>query len=277
MRVLPFYDYALQFADRHPLNNGWFSGPLSTDDQMNITKVMAGFGDARSRAAYLQFLAWRVLRVDWVFDRAPVFLGNRYFIDPIQHILSDEEYFLDIGAYDGRAFLQFLKVTGEKFNSALLIEPDDKNFLSLQQTIEKLAPNIMQKITLLQGALSSASGTLPFAQGFDFASRIWDIKQNEVEVFRFDDLKFPVSFIKMHIEGGEYEALKGGLIQIKSRRPILAITVYHNRDGLWKTPILLQEALSEYVFYLRLHSWCGTGAVIYGIPRERSHFKNKII
>jgi len=26
-----------------------------------------------------------------------------------------------------------------------------------------------------------------------------------------------------------------------------------------------------------MHSWCGTGAVIYGIPRERSHFKNEIL
>ena len=277
MRVLPFYDYALQFADRHPLNNGWFSGPLTIDDQMNITKVMAGFGDAHSRAAYLQFLAWRVMREDWVFDDAIVFNGDRFFIGPILEILSDEECFLDVGAYDGRAFLNFLTVTREKFNLALLIEPDEKNFHSLEQITKKLAPEIMQKITLLKGALSSASGKLPFAQGFDFASRIWDIKQNEVEVFKLDDLDFPVSFIKMHIEGGEYEALNGGLTFIKDHRPILAITVYHNRDGLWKIPILLQETLSKYIFVFRMHSWCGTGAVIYGIPRERSHFKNEIL
>jgi len=268
-RVLPFYDYALQFADRHPLNNGWFSGPLTIDDQRNITKVISGFWGARSLAAYLQFLAWRVLREDWVFDDAVVFNGDRFFIDPVQEILSDEECFLDVGAYDGRAFLHFLTVTGEKFNSALLIEPDEKNFLSLQQTIEKLPQEIVKRITLLNGALSSASGKHAFAQGFDFASRLWDIKQNEVEVFRLDDLKFPVSFIKMHIEGEEYEALKGGLTQIKTHRPILAITVYHNRDGLWKTPMLLQETLSEYIFVFRMHSWCGTGAVIYGIPKER--------
>lgn len=268
-RVLPFYDYALQFADRHPLNNGWFSGPLTIEDQRNITTVMAGFEDARSRAAYLQFLAWRVLREDWVFDDAIVFNGDRFFIDPVQKILSKEECFLDVGAYDGRAFLHFLEITGGKFNLALLIEPDEKNFLSLQQTVKKLPQEIVQKITLLKGALSSASGKQAFAQGFDFASRLWDIKQNEVEVFRLDDLDFPFSFLKMHIEGGEYEALKGGLTQIKTHRPVLAITLYHNRDGLWKTPMLLQEALFEYIFVFRMHSWCGTGAVLYGIPTER--------
>lgn len=277
MRVLPFYDYALQFADRHPLNNGWFSGPLTIEDQRNITKVMAGFEDARSRAAYLQFLAWRVLREDWVFDDAIVFNGDRFFIGPIQEILSDEECFLDVGAYDGRAFLHFLTVTGEKFNSALLIEPDEKNFLLLQQSVEKLPQEIMQKITLLKGALASASGKHCFAQGFDFASRLWDIKQGEVKVFRLDNLKFPFSFIKMHIEGAEYEALKGGLTHIKTHRPVLAITVYHNRDGLWKTPMLLQETLLEYIFVFKMHSWCGTGAVIYGIPKERFHNKNVVL
>lgn len=271
MKTLPFYDYALQFADRHPLNNGWFSGPLTIDDQKNITKVISGFWDARSRAAYLQFIAWRVLREDWIFDDAVVFNEDRFFIDPVQEILSIEECFLDVGAYDGRAFLHFLKLTGRKFNSALLIEPDEKNFLSLQLAVKKLPQEIMQKITLLKGALSSASGKLPFAQGFDFASRLWDIKQTEVDVFRLDNLDFPVSFLKMHIEGEEYEALKGGLTHIKSHRPILAITLYHNRDGLWKTPLLLQGALSEYTFVFRMHSWCGTGAVIYGIPKERLH------
>lgn len=271
-RVLPFYDYALQFSDRHPLNNGWFSGLLTIEDQRNITKVMGEFEDARSRAAYLQFLAWRVLREDWVFDDAIVFNGDRFFIDPIKEILSDEECFLDVGAYDGRAFLHFLNITKEKFNSALLIEPDEKNFFSLQQTVEKLPQEIMQKITLLKGGVSYTSGKFPFAQGFGFASRLWDIKQNEVEVFKLDDVEFQASFVKMHIEGGEYNALKGGLTQIKALRPILAITVYHNRDGLWKTPLLLQANLSEFIFYFRLHSWCGTGAVIYGIPKERLYF-----
>lgn len=270
-KILPFYDYALQFADRHPLNNGWFSGPLTNVDQKHIYKVVAGFGDAQSRAAYLQFLAWRVLREDWIFENCIVFNGNRFFIDHIQKNLSDDERFLDAGAYDGRVFLQFLTITGSKFYSALLIEPDEKNFPLLQRTIERLSPEIKQKVTLTRGALSSKSGKHSFAQGFGFASRLRDKQQNEVDILRLDDLVFPFSFIKMHIEGHELEALNGGVNQIKKYRPILTITVYHNRDGLWKIPLFLQENFSDYAFYFRMHSWCGTGAVIYGIPKERYH------
>ena len=52
-------------------------------------------------------------------------------------------------------------------------------------------------------------------------------------------------------------------------RPIVATTVYHNDDGIWRTALWLMETLSDYRFLFRLHSWCGTGAVIYAIPDER--------
>ena len=45
--------------------------------------------------------------------------------------------------------------------------------------------------------------------------------------------------------------------------------VYHNDDGIWKTPLWLMETLPEYRFLFRAHSWCGTGAVIDAIPKER--------
>ena len=269
-RVRPFYDYALQFADRHPLNNGWFSGILVSEEQKEIASVLTGLRDVYSQASYLQFLAWRVLREDWVFNDLTVFNGNRFFIDPVIKAIREEENFLDVGSYDGRGFLQFLAISHEKFRSALLIEPDDKNFSLLEQAINKLPDEISHKITLLNGALSSASGRQHFSHGFNFASRLGNISLGEVNVFRLDDLNFPASFIKIHIEGEEYEALNGGLNLIKKYRPILAITVYHNRDGLWKIPKLIMENISDYNFYFRMHSWCGTGAVIYGISRERT-------
>ena len=52
-------------------------------------------------------------------------------------------------------------------------------------------------------------------------------------------------------------------------RPIVAATVYHNDDGIWRTALWLMETLPRYRFLFRLHSWCGTGAVIYAIPHER--------
>jgi len=47
-------------------------------------------------------------------------------------------------------------------------------------------------------------------------------------------------------------------------------TIYHNADGIWRTALWLMQTLPRYRFLFRLDAWCGTGAVIYAIPRERS-------
>jgi hypothetical protein len=76
-------------------------------------------------------------------------------------------------------------------------------------------------------------------------------------------------FIKLHLEGGELDALRGGLATISKSRPVIALTVYHDADGLWRTASWMRENLTDYVLLMRTHSWCGTGAVIYAIPGER--------
>ena len=77
------------------------------------------------------------------------------------------------------------------------------------------------------------------------------------------------TFVKLHLEGGELTALKGGRQTLIANRPLIAATVYHNDDGIWKTAHWLMETLADYRFLFRLHSWCGTGAVVYAIPNKR--------
>ena len=75
--------------------------------------------------------------------------------------------------------------------------------------------------------------------------------------------------MKLHLEGAELAALQGARKTLLANRPIVAATVYHNADGIWKTPLWLMETLPDYRFLFRAHSWCGTGAVVYAIPKAR--------
>ena len=84
-----------------------------------------------------------------------------------------------------------------------------------------------------------------------------------------DALGLNPTFLKLHLEGGELAALKGARQTLLSRRPIVAATVYHNADGIWRTPLWLMETLPDYHFLFRSHGWCGTGAVVYAMPAER--------
>ena len=66
--IVPFYDLAENFRQRHPLSNGWFASPLTAQGQVNTASVLAQWDDDISRAHHLQFLAWRRLREEWTFE-----------------------------------------------------------------------------------------------------------------------------------------------------------------------------------------------------------------
>jgi FkbM family methyltransferase len=267
--AVPFYDIAEAYRDRHPLGNGWMSGKLDSTDIENIESVLSGWHDDASRAHHLQFIAWRALREDWVFDDAGVNTDDRFFIPEILSLLRNDEVFCDLGAHHAEVILRFLKVTSNNFSKVLAIEPDTENIARLHTTLGKLEPEILKKIRVLNSAVAAQAGIRNFFQGLDYASQLSDLGLHPMEVTTIDNLQLAPTFLKLHLEGGELEALTGGLQVLKKYRPIIAATTYHNIQGLWELPKWLMEALSEYKFHIRLHGWCGTGAVVYGIPNER--------
>lgn len=66
-----------------------------------------------------------------------------------------------------------------------------------------------------------------------------------------DDLPDGFTFLKMDIEGAEYDALKGAERTIRKLHPKLAVCVYHGYDDLWRLPILIDNYNPDYKFYLR--------------------------
>ncbi len=266
--ILPFYDYAEHFKDAHPLNNGWFAGPLSKEDRTEIAATMEGWEDDASHAAYLQFLAWRIAREEWSFDAAPVNPANRFFIPELVRHLTRDAIFVDAGAYDGRVTLELLKRVGT-VRQAHLFEPDAENNRLLETTLSTLPADIRARMTLHPVALADSVGSVSFSRGFGLASRLDGPNSAMVATTTLDACALAPGFIKLHLEGGELAALRGALHTLTTHRPLLSLTVYHTRDGLWQTAQWLRTYLPRYRFYFRVHSWCGTGAVIYAIPEER--------
>lgn len=266
---VPFYDIAEAYRDRHPLGNGWFSGKLGQADIENIELVLAGWQDDVSRAHHLQFIAWHALREDWLFDDAPVTIGDRYFIPEVVSLLRSDEIFCDLGAHHAEVILRFMQIMENRFKEIWAIEPDRENLSRLRTELQKLESRVAQKIHVLTCAVGAQEKGGNFFHGLGYASQLCDLGQHPIEVTTIDRQSLAPTFLKVHLEGGELDALKGGLQTLKRHRPLIAATTYHNRQGLWEVPKWLMENLVDYVFCLRLHSWCGTGAAIYGIPKER--------
>jgi FkbM family methyltransferase len=266
--VVPFYDLAESFRAEHPLSNGWFAPPLASDDQTNTVKVLAKWHDDESRAHHLQFLAWRRLREEWTFEAAPVVAGNRFFIPEVTSVLRDNEVFVDGGAHYGLVTNTFVERTCNSFREIAVIEPDAANRSVLTNNLSAWLSQD-PRVTVYDCALSERDGHALFREGLGYASQISPLGETWATLRPLDALKLSPSFIKLHLEGAELGALKSGCRTLCTKRPMIAATVYHNADGIWKTPLWLMQNLDNYRFLFRSHGWCGTGAVVYAIPEER--------
>jgi len=265
--IVPFYDIAEAYSDRHPLSNGWIAPLLSAEDVEGVKAVLYGWDDDISRAHHLQFLSWRRLRAEWRFVGAPVVLKDRYFIPEVHRLLTGAEAFADIGAHTGCVIRRFLSTVGMRCGHIWAVEPDLDNLLALRETVARLLE--YASIEIIPAVVARSVSDTRFAMGLGYASQISALGNISLSTTTIDLLKISPSFLKLHLEGCELSALEGAVSTLDRCRPILAVTSYHNVLGLWRLPDWLRRTLPSYRFLMRLHSWVGTGAVIYGIPNER--------
>ncbi|MBH0189940.1 MAG: FkbM family methyltransferase [Nitrospira sp.] len=267
---MPLYDVMEAYRRCYPVGNGWFMGDLNQTEQVMVEQVLAGWSDDLSRAHHLQFIAWHRLRQDWIFNDAPIDLERRYFIPEVVSILRDQEVFVDVGAHKGEIAKVFRETVNNRFAEILMFEPDARNADVIKAGLQSLPEYVRRRHRLLPQALCRQTGKQPFFSQLGYGSQLCWFGHDMVEVTALDDTDIAPSYLKLHLEGHELDALQGAEKTIRRHRPIISVTTYHSEAGLWQLPSWLMATLMDYRFYLRLHSWCGTGAVMYCLPNERS-------
>ncbi|MTJ83897.1 MAG: FkbM family methyltransferase [Telmatospirillum sp.] len=269
--IVPFYDVAEAYRGRHPLENGWYVNGFDGGNRMKIRQIMRGWADATSRAHYLQFIAWRRLRQEWVFANAPINCSDRFLIPEVISALPTEMTFLDAGAHHGEVSRSLMELR-PRFQEMLLVEPDSDSFLRINKWCGTLEETVRSRMTVHRCALGAGAGIERFCDGFGYSSKLCPSGEVDVSVKAVDDFDCSASYIKMHLEGGEMQALLGAKKMINACHPIVAMTSYHNELGIVDLPYhLIFETVSckeTYKFYFRLHSWGGVGSVIYAVPQE---------
>ncbi len=141
-------------------------------------------------------------------------LGTKLVLDKIKK----EEVVIDLGANIGYYTLLFAKIVGNK-GKVFAFEPDPDNFKFLKKNVDK---NNFMNVQLEQKAVSNTNGTtkLFLNEGNKGAHRIYHSElagneYKEVKVITLDSffkkmkVDQKIDFIKMDIEGSEFEALKG--------------------------------------------------------------------
>lgn len=264
-----FYDVTEAYLEGNLISNGWFYGDPTPEDREKIPRVFHRLADNRSRCAYLQMLYWRLKREENVFrDYRPDPATKWYPPDIIPQGFAPE-IMLDGGTHDGSILLRHIDKVGTRLEKIWAFEPDPDNFEALRHGIAKLPGGRKDHVEIHRLALGDNNTIVRFASRRDLASCVTDDGDIEVRQVSIDSLNLRrLDLIKLHIEGSEYPAVCGGIETLNRCRPLMALTIYHNTDGLWKIQEFLFRNLDNYRFYIRLHAYCGIGCILYAVPGE---------
>jgi FkbM family methyltransferase len=171
------------------------------------------------------------------------------------HAQTQEPRVLDCGSNIGMSILYFKY----RFPEARIVgfEADREVFDTLTRNV---AGNGLRNVELVEAAVSSADGQEAFARGRDYDGSLIGYQQGEASP---DDthqvrtvslrhwLAEPVDFLKLNIEGAEYQVLS----DIAELLPNVAelVVEYHHEPGLPRTLdrilALLDEAGFEYLIH----------------------------
>jgi FkbM family methyltransferase len=188
--------------------------------------------------------------------------------------LSNDEAFVDAGAYDGDTLLGFLQNTHNTFNSIYSFELDKDNFERLEMTVNALDVQVRNKIKLYNVGLLDEEKNITYETGSDKGqnstiseSFVCNSQFKNGKTARLSDIvgNNRITYIKMDIEGSELMALYGAEEIIKKQTPKLAICVYHKPNHLWEIPLYLKSIVPDYKIFLRHHSTLDYETVCYAV------------
>lgn len=182
----------------------------------------------------------------------------------------ENEVFVDCGCFDGATCYNFAGWCGHKgFDHIYSFEADPENY---KKSKEALAP--LGKCDLYPYGTANKNKKVCFAaDAFETSciiSKEEAEKRNfegvkEIETVALDDVLEGkrITFIKMDIEGAEYEALQGARKLITENRPRMAISVYHKFEDFVTLANLVLEMHPDYRIAFRHYGFDELETIMY--------------
>lgn len=185
-------------------------------------------------------------------------------------ILSERkgDIYVDVGAFVGDSCIDYIESFSESsYKKIYCYEIDKENIAKMRRNLTNY-----KNIEIVEKAVGNNNGELAYDLNQDSsANKISNNGKISVESVRLDDdVKEKISMVKMDIEGGEKEALKGMINHIKNDLPTLLISVYHNNTDLLDIPKMILNYNKNYNLYLRYYGGCyyATEIVLIAVPKS---------
>lgn len=189
----------------------------------------------------------------------------RYFDKDLLNGAGKGSY-LDCGSYRGDSLEGYLQYCGTEIGNIICCEPDIENYKHLCNFVDTLG---IGDIRLVNKGVWHTAGVFPFAATGDKSGSIMDTGTQSIEVDTVDHLigDGALDFLKIEVNGAEYEVLLGACQVIRRETPVIAVSVYHNREDILRIPLLLKALFPQYRLYLRYYgAKTLTDIVCYAIP-----------
>ncbi|WP_196604817.1 FkbM family methyltransferase [Pectinatus haikarae] len=185
--------------------------------------------------------------------------GNIQYLDKDILTFTQDEIVLDAGAYNGDTMGEYYAVNNG-WKKYYCIEADAITYKKLL-----VKTSLFEHVDVFNVGLGKSVGKASFFSEDTMGSHL-DFSGNnrgnsEIEIRTVDSFNEAFTFIKMDIEGAEYDAILGAQKTLEKYKPKLAICIYHKNTDLWKIPLLIKKIVPEYKFKVRHYSSfnnCGT-------------------
>ena len=263
--IFPFYQLTKDANSFYPITNGWLVGQLSQTEKSRIEYVFEHLEDDCSREHYKSFLCWHSGYHEQHDPKFPINPTDRYYVGPIKDFLYSKSHtIIDAGAHRGQ-LLDIVLAQRILINEYHAFEPDPESY---EIITNKLMSTSFPSAAYQKCISSEISPDAKFFAGLNYCSKLSSFGSLSVETVSIDSLDLNPTIIKYHTEGAEFDGLRGSRNTIDKCQPLIMASLYHSRDGLCDILYYFMATHRNYRYYLRLHSYQGTGLFLYALPIE---------
>ncbi|MDB3085882.1 FkbM family methyltransferase [Clostridioides difficile] len=228
-------------------------------DIEKIMTVLDFFEDDESKEVYSHFFHL-ITSLDYNDIMTPT-EQMQYFLNDVS-LSKGYNRFIDCGSFDGDTCKMLKKEKGI-IEALVCFEPEPSNLVNLLKYLNN--NKVSENQIVFPCGVHNKTKMIRFSSGCKSSSYVSSDGDTYIQCVAIDDVikDFKPTFIKMDIEGSEYDALLGAEETIRKYTPDLAISVYHNVEHIYDIPLLIKSFNKNYKFYLRSHALFGAETVLY--------------
>lgn len=235
--------HELIVPDMPVIGEGLFTKEYMLENFDKLEKVYSLLADEKSKEVYKNVIEFKITGDIKVLKACATSPSEAY-----ENIImpSDDEIFVDLGAYTGDTVEEFLSHVKD-YKKIICCEPNKRNHRKLSEFCGEL-----ENVEIHNAAAWSENTTLIFSKSGGRMPHLSD-KGIETTALTVDSITkdFGATYIKYDVEGAEKEAIIGSEETIKAFKPKLNVALYHRVGDMFLLPLHIYDLNPDYKFYIR--------------------------